>query len=219
MTSLILYNYFRSSTSYRVRVALYYKNLEFKYEPVHLLNNGGEQFNSQYMLLNPMAEVPTLIHDQKVISQSMAIIEYIDEVFPQNPIFPKDPYLKAQVRQFCENINSFLHPVCNLKVLRKLETDCQYDQAKKEAWIQHWSRHGLPALESLVKKTHGTYCFADTITAADLFLTPALFSAKRFHVSLENYPILDQIDQRLNKLDFFIKAHPYNQPDTPAEVK
>lgn len=219
MSSLILYNYFRSSTSYRVRIALHYKNLDFKYEPVHLLNNGGEQFNSQYMLLNPMAEVPTLIHDQKVISQSMAIIEYIDEVFPQNPIFPKDPYLKAQVRQFCENINSFLHPVCNLKVLRKLEIDCQYDQAMKEAWIQHWSRHGLPALESLVKKTHGAYCFSDKITAADLFLTPALFSAKRFHVNLENYPTLNQIDQRLNKLDFFIKAHPLNQPDTPAEVK
>lgn len=219
MNSLVLYNYFRSSTSYRVRIALHYKNLDFKYEPVHLVNNGGEQFSSQYLSLNQMAEVPTLVHNQKVISQSMAIIEYLDEVFPQNPLFPKDPYLKAQVRQFCEIINSFLHPLSNLKVLKKLETDCQYDQTKKEAWIQHWSSHGLVALEKLVKKTHGIYCFTDDITAADLFLAPALFSAKRFHVNLKNYLILNQIDDRLNKLDCFIKSHPFNQPDSPSEVK
>ncbi len=219
MKSLVLYNYFRSSTSYRVRIALHYKNLDFKYEPVHLVNNGGEQFRSQYVALNPMAEVPTLIHDRKVIGQSMAIIEYLDEVFPQNPLFPKDPYVKAQVRQFCENINSFLHPLSNLKVLKKLENECQYDQQKKEAWIQHWSSHGLLALENLVTKTHGTYCFADNLTAADLFLAPALFSANRFNVDLTKYPILNRIDQHLNKLDCFIKAHPYNQPDSPAEVK
>ena len=219
MNSLVLYNYFRSSTSYRVRIALHYKNLDFKYEPVHLVNNGGEQFKTQYLMLNPMAEVPTLIHNENMISQSMAIIEYLDEVFPQNPLFPKDPYAKAQVRQFCENINSFLHPLSNLKVLKKLEVDCHFDQLKKEAWIQHWSSHGFVALENLVKKTHGIYCFADNLTAADLFLAPALFSAKRFHVNLSNYPIMNQIDQSLNKLDCFIKAHPSNQPDTPSEVK
>jgi len=193
--------------------------LDFKYEPVHLVNNGGEQFSSQYLSLNPMAEVPTLIHDQKVLSQSMAIIEYLDEVFPQNSLFPTDLYLKAQVRQFCENINSFLHPVSNLKVLKKLEMDCKFDQLKKEQWIQHWSNHGFLALQNQVKKTHGLYCFGDHLTAADLFLAPAYFTAKRFHVDLTNYSILNQIDERLNKLECFQKAHPFNQPDSPAEVK
>jgi maleylacetoacetate isomerase/maleylpyruvate isomerase len=183
------------------------------------VNNGGEQFKSQYLTLNPMAEVPTLVHGQKVIGQSMAIIEYLDEVFPKNPLFPKDPYATALVRQFCENINSFLHPLSNLKVLKKLENECQYDQQKKEAWIQHWSSRGLMALENLAAKSHGTYCFADHLTAADLFLAPALFSANRFHVDLANYPTLRQIDLHLNQLDCFIKAHPFNQPDSPAEVK
>ncbi|MCX7979284.1 MAG: glutathione S-transferase N-terminal domain-containing protein, partial [Bdellovibrionaceae bacterium] len=107
MADIVLYNYFRSSTSYRVRAVLHHKGLEFQYRAVHLLKDGGEQHSEEFRRLNPQGEVPTLIHDGKIISQSVAIIEYLDEVFPNPPIFPKNPALRAQVRQFNENINSF----------------------------------------------------------------------------------------------------------------
>jgi len=219
MDSLVLYNYYRSSTSYRVRIALHLKNLPFEYKAVHLLNNGGEQFSESYLKINPQAEVPTLIHNQKMIGQSMAIIEYLDEVFPQSPLFPNDSYKKAQVRQFCENINSFIHPVCNLKVLKKLELDCGYTQVQKEAWIQHWSGIGFNTLETIAKQTSGKYCFADQITAADLFLVPMMFSAKRFHVNLDKFVTLNEIASRLQSLEAFQKAHPSVQPDTPIESR
>lgn len=217
MASLTLYNYFRSSTSYRVRLALHYKNLSFEYKPVHLLNNGGEQHQAEYKALNPMGEVPTLIHDKKALGQSMAIIEYLDEVFPQNPLYPKDAFKKAQVRQFCENINSFMHPLSNLKVLQYLEKNHQYDQAQKENWISIWLTKGFAALESVLEKESGTYCFGNQITAADMFLVPQVFSAKRFNVSLEAFPLCQKINNECEKLEAFKKAHPLRQPDTPPE--
>lgn len=215
MDSLILYNYYRSSTSYRVRIALHLKQLEFEYRPVHLLNNGGEQFSESYLKLNPQAEVPTLVHNQNPIGQSMAIIEYLDEVFPDVRLFPTDSLKKAQVRQFCENINSFIHPVCNLKVLKKLELDCGYNQAQKEAWIQHWASLGFKTLEKILTQTSGKYCFQDQITAADLFLVPMIFSANRFKVDLSAYPTLNKINLNLEKLNAFYLSHPGRQPDTP----
>lgn len=215
MNSIILYNYYRSSTSYRVRIALHHKNLPFEYKPVHLLNNGGEQFSEDYLRLNPQAEVPTLIHNGKVIGQSMAIIEYLDEVFPETPLFAKDPYQKAVTRQFCENINSFMHPICNLKVLKKLETDCGYNQEQKEAWIQHWAGIGFQTLEKITSQTSGKYCFHDQLSAADLFLAPMMFSANRFKVDLTKYKNLNKIHHNLENLESFQKAHPARQPDTP----
>lgn len=219
MDSLILYNYYRSSTSYRVRIALHLKKLNFEYRPIHLLNNGGEQFSENYLQINPQAEVPTLLHNQNTIGQSMAIIEYLDEVFKDVPLFPKDSYKKAQVRQFCENINSFIHPVCNLKVLKKLELDCGYDQSKKEAWIQHWVGIGFQTLEKILKQTSGKYCFQDQLTAADLFLSPMIFSAKRFKVDLTPYPTLNKINLTLDNLSAFQLSHPSCQPDTPPAEK
>lgn len=215
MDSLILYNYYRSSTSYRVRIALHLKKLSFEYRPVHLLNNGGEQFSESYLQLNPQAEVPTLVHNQNTIGQSMAIIEYLDEVFPGVSLFPVDPYKKAQVRQFCENINSFIHPVCNLKVLKKLELDCGYNQNQKEAWIQYWVSIGFKTLEKILKQTSGKYCFQDKLTAADLFLAPMIFSANRFKVDLTPYPTLNKINLNLDNIREFQLSHPSCQPDTP----
>jgi len=215
MDSLILYNYYRSSTSYRVRIALHLKKLPFEYKAVHLLNNGGEQFSESYLQLNPQAEVPTLIHNGQIIGQSMAIIEYMDEVFQDAPLFPSDTYKKAQVRQFCENINSFIHPVCNLKVLKKLEHDCGYDQNQKEAWIQHWVSIGFRTLERTLNQTSGQYCFQDQLTTADLFLVPMIYSAKRFKVDIAPYPTLNKINMNLEKLSAFQLSHPSRQPDTP----
>lgn len=219
MASLELYNYFRSSTSYRVRIALHFKNLSFEYHPVHLLNKGGEQHADNYKRWNPMAEVPTLIHEGKSIAQSVAIIEYLEEVFPKPALLPSSPLLRAQVRQFCENINSFLHPLSNLKVLQYLEKSHQYDQTKKDQWVNHWAQKGLTALENTLKQTAGTFCFGDQVTAADVFLVPQIFSAERFHVPLENFPICKKINAHCLTLEPFKKAHPYRQVDTPVEVR
>ncbi len=219
MAELVLYNYFRSSTSYRVRIALHYKNLSFEYKPVHLLNDGGEQYKSTYANLNPMSEVPTLIHDGLTIAQSMAIIEYLDEMFPHPALFPKEPHQKARIRQFCENINSFMHPLGNLKVLQHLEKKHGYTAQDKEQWVQHWLQKGFLALENMVKKNHGTYCFGNEVTAADLFLVPQIFAAKRFNVDLEPYTKLNKINENALALECFQMAHPMRQVDTPEAEK
>lgn len=152
MSQIVLHNYFRSSTSYRIRIALNLKNLEFTYKPVHLLKDGGEQHQPTYKNLNPMSEVPTLEHKGMILGQSMAIIEYLEEEFPNPPLLPKDLQKRARIRQFCESINSFLHPISNLKVLQYLEKNHQYDHQQKEAWISHWYPKGLNALEIWLQK-------------------------------------------------------------------
>jgi maleylacetoacetate isomerase/maleylpyruvate isomerase len=217
MASLVLYNYFRSSASYRTRIALHHKGLNFEYKPVHLLNNGGEQHSGEYKKLNPQAEVPTLVHDGKIISQSVAIIEYLDEVFPQHPLYPKDSFKKAKVRQFCEIINSFIQPLGNLKVIQYLENVHQYNQAKKEDWVSFWSTAGFTSLEKILETENGKYCFGDQITAADCFLIPQVFTAKRYNVKLDAFPHCRRVVDNCNELEAFKKAHPLRQIDTPAE--
>ncbi len=219
MSQITLYNYFRSSPSYRVRIALYHKGLHFEYKAVHLLNNGGEHHTAEYKKINPQEEVPSLIHDGNVIAQSVAIIEYLDEVFPQKHLLPNSAVLRAQVRQFCENINSFMHPVCNLKIQQYLEVKHGYGPSQKEDWIQHWSKQGFEALEKILQKNCGKFCFGDEVTSADLFLIPQVFSAKRFKVDMSAYPLINKIEKNCLDLEAFKKAHPMNQPDTPAEMK
>lgn len=218
MNELILYNYFRSSTSYRARIALHYKNLKFEYKPVHLLNNGGEQHQINYRHLNPMGEVPTLVHNGKILGQSMAIIEYLDDVFPTPSLFPKDAFQKAQIKQFCENINSFMHPLGNLKVLQYLEKHHGYDQKKKEAWIGHWLHQGFQALEKMITPS-SQFCFNNQLSAADVFLIPQIFTAQRFNVALDKYEKLMKINEHCTQLEYFQKAHPFRQIDTPPEAK
>lgn len=213
MSTLILYNYFRSSTSYRARIALHLKNLPFEYRAVHLLKN--EQHSPEYKKINPQSEVPSLVHDGKVIGQSLVIMEYLDEVFGGPKLYPADPFQRARVRQFCENINSFLHPVTNLKVMKELESRFGAGPAAKENWIKHWMGIGLSTLEKILLDSSGAYCFGDRITAADLCLIPALFSARRFNVNLEAYPIIRRVESTCLQHPAFQKAHPSKQPDTP----
>jgi maleylacetoacetate isomerase/maleylpyruvate isomerase len=217
MNEFVLYNYFRSSTSYRARIALNLKNAVYIYRSVHLINQGGEQFTEDYKRLNPLSEVPTLVHNGKSIAQSMAIIEYLEDLIPTPALFPKDIFLKAQVRQFCENINSFMHPLSNLKVLQYLEQKFQITTVAKEAWVHEWFHRGFTATENLLQKTSGLYCFADTVTAADVFLIPQVFSAQRYNFDFKKYPLVEKINQAAIKLPEFMAAHPYKQPDTPAE--
>ena len=219
MNELTLYNYFRSSTSYRVRIALHFKKLAFNYNPVHLVNNGGEQHSPEYRKLNPIGEVPTLVHQGKAISQTFAIIEYLDETYPDPPLYPRTPYMRAKIRQFCENINSFMHPLGNLKVLQYLEQKHNYTQTQKDAWVSHWVTQGLKAQEKILQEFSGSYCFGNEVSVADLFLIPQIFSAERFKIDMSAYPKIQAVNAHCLKQEAFRKAHPCRQVDTPTDSK
>lgn len=217
MSSLVLYNYFRSSTSYRVRLALHWKGLDFEYKPVNLLKS--EQNSAEYKRINPLGGVPTLIHDGKIIPESFAIIEYLEEVFPRQPLLPDAPYRKARIRQFCEVINSFMHPMANLKTLKYMEAKHGYNQEQKDEWAQHWIKQGLEVLEATAKEFSGAYTFGDEVTMADIFLVPQLLTSQRYKVDISKYPTLLRINENCIALETFQKAHPYVQVDTPNEFK
>lgn len=217
MSSILLYNYFRSSTSYRVRLALHHKGLNFEYRPVNLLK--GEQRSAEYLKINPLGGVPTLVHDGKIIPESFAIIEYLEEVFPQNPLLPNEAYLRARIRQVCEVINSFMHPMANLKTLKYMESQHGYDQAAKDTWAQHWTTQGLEVLEATLKEFSGTYSFGNEVSMADIFLIPQLLTCQRYKVDISAYPTLVKINENCLKLESFKKAHPFHQIDTPEEFR
>lgn len=219
MKNLILYNYFRSSTSYRARIALALKKLEYEYYPIHLLNNGGEHHSESYRKLNPMGGIPTLVHDGKVIGQTMAILQYLDEAFPQTyQLFPNDFFQKAKVIQFCENINTDIHPVQNLKVLKYLGNTFGVTEEQKEHWVQHWISEGFKALEKMAQETSKEYCFGSTVTAADVYLIPQMVTAERFNTDLSPFPVLNKVYKNCLELPEFKNAHPFRQIDTPAEL-
>ncbi|MGZ6485796.1 MAG: maleylacetoacetate isomerase [Pseudobdellovibrio sp.] len=220
METLKLYNYFRSSTSYRVRLALEFKDLRYEYLPIHLLNNGGEQNSEAYRKLNPVGGVPTLEHRGQFISQSVAIIEYLEETFKDTPsLYPQDSFKKAKVRQVCEIINSDMHPLQNLKVTAFLEKNLHLSPEQKQQWMEKWIQDGLMALEKTIAPYAGTYAFGTEVTAADLFIVPQIFSAKRFNIDVTPYSHLSRVNENLIKREDFKKAHPLNQPDTPADLK
>jgi len=218
MTDLKLYNYFRSSPSYRVRIALHLKGLEFKYVPIHLLNNGGEQNSAEYQKINPAKEVPSLEHEGAIISQSVAIIEYLDEAFPTPALYPKEPHKRARVRQLAEIINC-THPLQNLKVLQYLEGNLTVSPEQKNKWLNEWMHRGFQAYEEIIRHTAGRFSVGDQVTAADLFLIPQIFSAQRFSVDISRYKLISKIEQVCLQMDVFQKAHPFRQPDTPNDLR
>lgn len=219
-SELILYNYFRSSTSYRVRCALNVKKLPFTYKPIHLLNNGGEQNQKTYREINPMGGVPTLIHNGHAIAQSYAIIQYLEDAFPETDrLFPPKIYEKALVNQFCQIINADLHSYANLKTLLYLEKKLSVDESKRMEWIHYWFENGFEALETFLQKYSGKFCFGDSITAADCFLVPLVFTAHRFKMNTDKFTKMIDVVNRLNSRLEFMAAHPFRQPDTPEESK
>lgn len=217
--SLQLYSYFRSSSAFRVRIALNLKNLDYEYLPVHLLQNGGEQNSPEFKKLNPKGEVPLLIHEGKRLSQSVAIIEYLDEVYPEPPLFPTEAYLKSQVRAACEIINSGIQPLQNLRTLQKLQNDFAITEEAKVQWIVDWVRMGFDAYEDLIRNFAGKYSFGDQVTASDLFLVPQVLTAFRYKMPLGDYPTIKQVYNNLEGLEAFQKASPFTQPDTPPDLR
>lgn len=220
MDKPILYSYFRSSSAYRVRIALHYKHIPFEYRAVHLIENGGEQHREAYKKLNPSEQIPCLVHHSRSIGQSVAIIEYLEEVEPTPPLFPSAPWEKAHVRQICEIFNSGIQPLHNLSLFQHLEKNFGLKtQEQKDAWAAHWIHEGFRGVEEILTQTAGACCMGDRVSAADLFLVPAVFAAERFKCTLEKYPTMKRINDHLVTLEAFKKAHPFNQPDTPAEFK
>ncbi len=210
---LKLYTYFRSSASYRVRIALNWKRLDFETLPVHLLKNGGQQNTLEYRRLNPMGHVPALDDNGFLVTESMAILDYLDRKFPQQPLFPQAAERRAEVMQICEMINSGIQPIHNLKVNQFLEKEFGLQKVDIEKWNKHWIFSGLSSLEQFLSNTAGNYCVGDTISAADAFLVPQCFSARRFGVDTKSFPIIHRLDLTAAKLDEFERAHPENQPD------
>jgi maleylacetoacetate isomerase/maleylpyruvate isomerase len=217
MADFTLYNYFRSSTSYRARVALGLKGVAFEYKAVNILK--GEHHLPEYRKLNPLGGVPTLIHKGLVIPDSAAILEYLEEIIQHDPLLPKDSYTRARIRQFCEIINSGMHPLGNLKVQKYLGEKHGYDLAQKEEWFGIWAHEGLQALEITLKEFAGEYSFGNQVTLADVYLAPQILTCQRFKVSLEKYPTVARVNENCLKLEAFQKAHPFVQIDTPEEFR
>lgn len=210
-----LYGYFRSSASYRVRIALNLKGIPHEKAFVHLNRDGGQQFKSDYLKLNPLKLVPTLIDGDEVINQSLAIIEYLDETHPPIAFLPKDAADRAYVRALALAVACDIHPLNNLRVLNYLNKTLGVTDADRTAWYRHWVSEGLSAIEAMLAASHrpGRYCFGDSPGLADICLVPQIANARRFDCDLSAYPRVIGIDQRLNELKAFADAAPDKQPD------
>lgn len=213
-----LYSYYRSSCSYRVRIALYLKNIPFEYIPIHLLKNGGEQKSKQYQKLNPEEQVPCIVHNNQIIAQSMAILQYLEDLYPSPILFPTKE--KIQVINLCEIINSSIQPLQNLKVLKYLKSHYQISEYQKIQWIKFWMEKGFSVLEKKIKENKlSAFAVGRDLTAVELFLIPQIYNARRFNVNLKLFPRLLQIDNLCQTLPAFQKAHPDVQPDSPVNQK
>ncbi len=220
MDKLVLYNYFRSSTSFRVRIGLEIKKLNYEYQPIHLLADGGQQNQPAYRKLNPMGGVPTLVHQDKVLSQSLVILQYLDAVFPDSyKLFPEEPFARAKVLQFCEMINADMHAFANLKVLKYLEENHNYQQDQKDAWVNYWFTQGFTAIEKTLEISSKDFCFGSQLSAADLLLVPMATTAERFKMKIEHFPHVNRIYKSCLLRPEFMKAHPFRQIDTPVEMR
>ncbi|WP_454762735.1 maleylacetoacetate isomerase [Cupriavidus campinensis] len=213
---LKLYSYFRSSASYRVRIALNLKGLPYEYEGVHLLKDGGMQLKPAYRALNADGVVPTLVVDGQPLIQSMAIIEYLDETHPEPPLLPDNALDRAIVRGLAQEIACEIHPLNNLRVLKYLKHELGVADEAKDAWYRHWVEQGFASLEGNLKQLGraGRYAFGDTPTLIDLCLVPQVFNAQRFKVEMNRFPLIEKIHAACMELEAFRQAAPGVQPDS-----
>ena len=208
-----LYTYFRSSAAFRIRIALNLKGIKPEHKFVHLLKGGGQQFADAYEALNPQHLVPTLAHNEKAIGQSLAIIEYLDEVFPEPPLLPKDAPGRARVRQVAYAVACDIHPINNLRVRRYLLHEFHHSEDEVLAWQIHWMKIGFDALEKMLADGTGKFCYGDAPTVADICLIPQLANARGANMDLKPWPILTRIEKAAYELAAFSDALPKNQPD------
>ena len=212
-----LYSYWRSSAAYRVRIGLHLKGLAFETMPVHLVRDGGEQHSHAFRQANPQELVPVLEHGQRMMRQSLAILEYLDEILPQPALLPATARDRQRVRALAQLVACDIHPLNNLRVLQYLERDWGVPQPERDNWVRHWIVAGFGAFEAMLAEhpSTGTFCDGDAPTLADCCMVPQLYNARRFGVDLAPYPTMLRVEQACLALPAFQAALPENQPDAP----
>jgi maleylacetoacetate isomerase len=215
MSRPVLYSYWRSSASYRVRIALNLKQIEYDTRPVHLVRDGGEQRSPEYLAVNPQGLVPAFVEGGLTITQSLAIVAYLDETRPEPPLLPADPADRARVRSLALAIACDVHPLNNSGVLRFLAEEFGVDDAGRQCWYRNWIRRGFVAMEERLAgdRATGRFCHGDAPGLADVFLVPQVYNAERFGCDLTPYPIIRRINASCLELEPFRAAAPEAQPD------
>ncbi len=208
-----LYSYYRSTAAYRIRIALQYKKLNYECIPVNLLK--GQHHDENYVIYNPQRRVPTLIDNGFVLGQSMAILEYLEEQYPTPTILPGDPQERAWVRSIAQIIACDIHPLNNLGVLKYLGDKLHHSKEEITSWYHHWLKQGFDPIENLLQQNSARehYCLGNTPTFADICLVPQVYNAHRFEFSMNDYPIIREINDYCLTQPFFEQARPENQPD------
>lgn len=206
---MILYDYYRSSACYRVRTGLNLKGVNYQSKTINLVKNGGEQFSHNYSLINPQKRVPSLVLDNKeVLTQSTAILEYLEACYPTPSFFTRDEVINAKIRMITNIINADIHPLNNLSVLNYLKTEFNITQEKRLVWYQHWIKNGFDVVEKELVDTSRTFCFSEQVTLADLYLVPQVYNAKRFDVNMKMYPNILRVYENLLLNKAFFDASP-----------
>ena len=210
-----LYGYWRSSAAFRIRIALNLKRLDYEDVPVNLVQGGGQQFSKGYLAMNPQARVPTFVEGDLNLGQSMAIVEYLEEKYPQPPLLPATVEDRAVARQIAQIIACDVHPLNNVRVLRYLEEKLGADEQSRNAWYSCWVHDGLRAIEAILqgRASHGPFCMGERVSVADVFLIPQLYNAHRFNVPVDDCPRLLAIEGVCLDLPAFQRALPEHQPD------
>ena len=210
-----LFGYFRSSAAYRVRIALNFKQIEWESAIIHLTKDGGEQFSEAYKRVNPQSLLPTLEDEEIYYTQSIAILEYLEEKYPNPPLLPNRPKLRAHARALALAIACDIHPINNLRVLHYLTQKMKFDDTQKLAWYQHWIAVGFTSIEAMLARSPdtGEFCCGDKVSLADICLVPQVFNAKRFSCDLSGYPIIKRINETCLQLKQFETAAPDKQKD------
>lgn len=207
-----LYTYFRSSAAYRARIALNLKGLSCEQIPVHLSRDGGQQRKPDFIAINPMMRVPVLqLASGDLLTQSLAIIEYLDDIHPEPPLLPANPLERAHVREIALTIACDIHPLNNLVVLQYMKNTLKHEQAEIDAWYHHWVIAGFKAIEAMI--TPAPYACGARVSLADVCLVPQVFNARRLKVPLDAFPKIVGVEQACLKLPAFDSARPENQPD------
>lgn len=208
---LVLHGYWRSGTSYRTRIALNIKGVPYRQAPVNLL--AGEQGSADYRALNPQGLVPALVASDLVLTQSSAIIEWLEETYPDPPLLPADPEARAIVRAMAMTVACDIHPLNNLRVLKALKNDLGADDGARDAWVTRWITDGFAALDAMIARHGGTYAFGDSLTIADCHIVPQVYSAERFNVPLDAFPALMRAAATARAIPAVAAAHPAQQQD------